>query len=349
MLAGTAKEICDLILNCHPERSEGPAVVCDGKKRAMNLQTLSTARNPTGELDAAGVLLRHLIDYAGLFPPASLSMASAVANYDAYLQSRWNWILGRFIVPVARLGEFEEALAALPRAAGIESENWRLSALIGPDPVADEARIRDFNARVKTVTAGRRAVIQSVEAKVASPPEIARLSAILPPELETYCEIPATSAHDCIPAVARCGRRAKIRTGGETADKFPSPEIVVEFLRLCVHAGIAFKATAGLHHPLRSVHRLTDQSDSPLVTMHGFINVFLAAAFLQAGMGPALAIQLLEESASAAFQFASDGIGWRQHRLSLAEVTAARKNSAISFGSCSFTEPIDDLRALNLL
>jgi hypothetical protein len=64
--------------------------------------------------DAAGALLRDLIDYAGLFPPASLDMAAAVANYDSYSRSEWNWILGRFIVPVARLGEFEEALPDCP-------------------------------------------------------------------------------------------------------------------------------------------------------------------------------------------------------------------------------------------
>ncbi len=76
----------------------------------MNFQTTQPVRN-SDAADSAGVLLRDLIDYAGLFPPASLAMASSVANYDMYSQSEWNWILGRFIVPVARLAEFEEAFA----------------------------------------------------------------------------------------------------------------------------------------------------------------------------------------------------------------------------------------------
>lgn len=83
--------------------------------------------------------------------------------------------------------------------------------------------------------------------------------------------------------------------------------------------------------------------------MHGFINVFLAAAFLQQGMDRKLAAELLEEQSASAFQFDVDGVSWRQHRLSRNEIAAARQSFAISFGSCSFTEPIDDLRSLHLL
>lgn len=315
----------------------------------MSLQPAQTMRNDTVAVAATGVLLRNLIDYAGLFPPASLAMASSVANYDSYSRSHWNWILGRFIVPVARLGEFEEALAALPTSNEKEAANWRLSALIGSDPAADVARILDCNARMTGPAFGRRAVIESVEVKVPSPQEITRLSEIIPPELETYFELPLSNGSECVSAVASCGRRAKIRTGGETADKFPTPARVVEFMRLCRAANVPFKATAGLHHPLRSVHRLTYQSDSPSGMMHGFINLFLAAAFLRAGMEAALALQLLEESSPVVFQFDSDGISWWQHRLGLAEVEAARKDFAISFGSCSFTEPVEDLRSLHML
>lgn len=313
----------------------------------MSVPTAQTVRNGADTVESARVLLRDLIDYAGLFPPASLSVASSVANYDAYLQSRWNWILGRFIVPVARLNEFEQACAALPISAAKKTLNWRLSVLIGADPAADVSRIGEFNDRAPSACG--RAVIESVEVKAASPAEVAQLSALIPAELETYFEIPISNAAECLTAVANCKRRAKIRTGGETADKFPAPASVIEFIRLCMVADIPLKSTAGLHHPLRSVHRFTYQSDSPSGMMHGFLNVFLAAAFLRAGMEPALAVLLLEESSPAAFQFSSDGISWRQHRLRLAEITAARKKLAISFGSCSFTEPIDDLQLLHLL
>jgi hypothetical protein len=296
------------------------------------------------------VLLRELIDYAGLFPPASLSMAAAVANYDRYLQSEWSWILGRFVVPVARLGEFEEALAGLPSlGATSDSANWRLSVLLGADAASDVARIREFNARMARAGWKRNAVVDSVEVKAASGEEVAQLSGVIPSELATYFELSLASAAECIPAVAACGRRAKVRTGGETPDKFPTPVSVIEFIRLCSSAKVPFKATAGLHHPLRSVHKLTYQAESASGMMHGFLNVFLASAFLRSGMEPARAFQVLEEQSPAAFHFDADGITWRQQRLVANEIAAARQGFALSFGSCSFTEPVDDLRALHLL
>ena len=88
---------------------------------------------------------------------------------------------GCFIVPVARLAEFEEAFAGLPlQRLERASPNWRLSALLGSDPVADVACIHEFNARMASSSSGRRALIESVEVKVASPEEISRLSAIHP-------------------------------------------------------------------------------------------------------------------------------------------------------------------------
>jgi hypothetical protein len=315
---------------------------------AVNMRASSTVNSSAGAASAVSVLLRDLIDYAGLFPPASLAMPTAVANYEEYLRSEWSWILGRFIVPAARLGEFEAAIHGLP-TPWTEFPNWRLSVLLGSDPTADVSRICEFNAGVATSHSGRGAVIESVEVKVAGAEEITRLSGILPTELAAYFEFPLSSCAECIAAVAACGRKAKIRTGGETADKFPASESVVGFIRLCAASSVPFKATAGLHHPLRSVQRLTYQADSPSGMMHGFLNLFLAASFLRTGMDPQLAVRLLEEQSADAFQFDGDQVGWRGHWLSRSEIADVRRSFAISFGSCSFTEPIDDLRSLHLI
>jgi hypothetical protein len=315
----------------------------------MSFETSGAVRDFAKALNAPRALLRDLIDYAGLFPPASLTMAQAVANYDSYLHSEWNWILGRFIVPVARLGEFEETCSGLPRTIGTDLAKWRLSVLLGADPGADVEHIRQFNHHCASSSSARMAVIESVEVKVANAEEIARLSKIIPVDLATYFEIPLSDSVACIAAVAECGRRAKIRTGGETPDKFPPAESVIEFIHSCVGSNVPFKATAGLHHPLRSAHRLTYQPDSPSGMMHGFLNVFLAAAFLRAGMPSDVAVQLMKEQSEEAFHFDLDGVAWRQHRLTHTEIAEARCAFAISFGSCSFTEPIADLRTLHLL
>jgi hypothetical protein len=301
-------------------------------------------------MDATRVLLHGLIDYAGLFPPAALSMEAAVANYDAYTRSEHAWMLGRFIVPVARLAEFEAAISGLRNADAKQDLHWGLSVLPGADVAADISRIRDFNDRFARSHLPTTIAAESVEVKITDAEEIDRLLKIIPTELDTYFEIPlAVNVAKCITAIAGGRRRAKIRTGGETADKFPAPESIVEFMRLCAVSGVPFKATAGLHHPVRSSHRLTYQPDSPSGMMHGFLNVFLAAAYVRAGMDATLAAELLNEQSGAAFHFDSDGVAWRGHQLRIDEISAARRNFAISFGSCSFTEPVEDLRALGLL
>lgn len=318
----------------------------------MNSKTSVAMQNSAEAGHALDALLRGLIDYAGLFPPASQPMAAAVANYADYSRSEYSWILGRFILPVARLAEFEEALGKsgdeIPAGESNATKPWTLSALPGVDVAADLTRIREFNDRVGH--SAHRIEIQSVEIKVTSPQEIERLSEIIPRELESYFEVPwSGNTRNCISAIANDGQRAKIRTGGETAGKFPSPESVIDFIRLCAAANVAFKATAGLHHPLRSQHRFTYQPDSPSGVMHGFLNVFLAAAYVRAGMDAALALELLKEQSAQTLHFDSDGVIWLEHRLTLRDIEAARDNFSISFGSCSFTEPVHDLRALHLL
>lgn len=317
---------------------------------SMDPQRSGVLRKPeAGAEKTIEVLLSRLIDYAGLFPPAGLDMLPAITNYDSYLRSEYSWMLGRFIVPVSRLNEFEVALRRLPSA---DSRPWQLSALVGADTTADVARIVEFNARTSNSGSGKNALVESIEVKAESPADIARMAGIIPRELTTYFEIPLAGwerERECIAAVSECGRRAKIRTGGETADKFPDAARVIEFVRLCSDAKVPFKATAGLHHPIRSVHRFTHQPDSPAGMMHGFLNVFLAAAFVKAGLETGLAVELLEEQSAAALQFGSDGVAWRAHRLSWPEIASARQDFSISFGSCSFTEPIDDLRSLGLL
>ncbi len=290
---------------------------------------------------AIRALLTELIDYAGLFPPAALDMATAVRNYAAYRRSEHQWMLARFIVPVARLDEFETAAAELlPR-----ENSWQLSALLGNDWQSDLASIAAFNQR----HAGR-AMIGTVETKAESVEQIETLQQALPTGLTAYFEISfKDDPAELIATLAQIGGLAKARTGGVTAEAFPSALELARFIAACAKAEVPFKATAGLHHPLRGEYRLTYAPDSPTATMHGFLNVFLAAAFAQSGMDVAQLVEVLEERSPTAFQFESGRVVWRGEELVRAHLINARHLAALAFGSCSFTEPIEDLQKLGLL
>jgi hypothetical protein len=301
-------------------------------------------------LNSILILLNSAIDYAGLFPPAGLDMPEAVRNYAAYRDSERAWALGRLIVPVSRLDEFEDVAGKFLERSGT-GRAWRLSALGGSDRISDLKRILDFNQRHSAASPDSgAAVIDTLELKARSAEEIGRDTGIMVKHVETYFEVPIfDDTPALIAAVAGTGGRAKVRTGGVTPDLFPSAEDLGRFISLCAGAQVPFKATAGLHHPIRSIHRLNYDPLSPTGMMHGFLNLFLAAAFLRTGMSGELAEQLLTEEDIEAFSFAGEEISWRARRLTCDQLLDARRQFVISFGSCSFEEPLDDLKALHLL
>ncbi len=285
-------------------------------------------------------LLTGIVDYAGLFPPAQLDMSSAVAEYAAHRGSPESWMLARFVVPVARLAEFASA-ATQHLAPG---DPWRLSALAGPDPAADAAALAGFNA----AHAGR-AVVDAVELKAGTPAEVERALAALPGGLTAYVELPLSAdLEPLLAAVKAGGARAKVRTGGLVPEAIPAPADVARFMAACRAAGVPFKATAGLHHPLRGEQALTYAEGSPRGVMHGFLNVFGAAALLRAGAPADEALALLREQRPEALRFLPAGLEWNGRHLPAAALRAGRE-LAVGFGSCSFREPVADLRQMGLL
>jgi hypothetical protein len=297
-------------------------------------------------------LLSGLIDYAGLFPPAALDMATATRKYAEYREGEYRWALGRFVVPGARLDEFEKVVEGiLPNGGSAEDDVWRLTALGGDDFSSDLNRIAEFNQK----HAGK-AVIDAVEIKAARPVEIENAMKLISAELAPYFEIPINDdptalaeLAELIKSVAETEARAKVRTGGVTADAFPSSSNLARFIKICAEEDVPFKATAGLHHPLRSINRLTYAPDSASTMMHGFLNVFLAAAFAHNGMGVDRLVRLLEEKSPEAFQFDSGCVIWRGEMVVRGQLRNTRNLLAIAFGSCSFEEPIEDLKKIGLL
>ena len=140
---------------------------------------------------------------------------------------------------------------------------------------------------------------------------------------EAYVELPlGDGLEEKVAALAERGLRAKVRCGGA---EVPSAEALGAFLSACRAAGVPFKATAGLHHPLAAEGH------------HGFLNVIAACAFDD---GAAL---------SEAVELRADGLRWRDRVADADELERVRREQLVAVGSCSFFEPVDDLKQLGVL
>ncbi|MBA3889726.1 MAG: hypothetical protein H0X64_04280 [Gemmatimonadaceae bacterium] len=296
-------------------------------------------------------LLAGAIDYAGLFPPAALPMREAVANYRAYRQGVDAWALGRFVVPVARLPELASAALAEYPEGPTPDAHWRVSALVSGNGAADLDAIHAFNERyTAAATQGWSAAIDTVEARGATTAEVEALAAHRDATIEMFVEVAPDDSMPAVLASLSAHRlAAKIRTGGVSEEQFPSSMQVARFLAECARLSLPFKATAGLHHPLRASYRLTYEPESAHGTMFGFLNILLAAAAARAGGDVIELAQLLDERSASALNFDGNAMRWRDFRFTANEIEAVRSRIALSFGSCSFEEPLAELRALRLL
>lgn len=294
--------------------------------------------------ESVRLLLSEIIDYAGLFPPSVLPMSESVLNYTLYKSSEFNWMLGRFVVPAARLDEFAENAHDL--FSRNSSEVWKISALASEDIHDSIRRVEEFNKKFAP-----NAVCDSLEAKIEGAFEIENVASYIPQNLTVFFELPLDERlADLVSTIAVKKHCAKIRTGGVTPEAFPSSEQIAKFIRTCLAANVPFKCTAGLHHPLRCLKPLTYETNAPTGTMNGFLNVFLAAAFTMQGYKPKLIHELLEDEWAENFKFADNGVFWRHdHFVSNTQLQNLRSHGAISFGSCSFDEPVEDLQAIGIL
>lgn len=286
-------------------------------------------------MSAAETLLGRIIDYAGLFPPAALGMESAVRNYQRYLGRDCGWMLGGFIVPAARLGEFASAYETV--CCGEKEAPWTLSIVCAGDNPDDVRAIQNFRQGA--------VFIGSLETKAADARAAEEMLTRLPAARSRYVEFPPEKAAEVLPVLADHGARAKIRMGGVTPESIPGDEVVARFLAACVQERVAWKATAGLHHAVRGVRELAP--GGPRAAMHGFLNLFLAGAQAFYGADEKAVVRTLREEDPSAFRADDDVLRWQDDNvLIIDQVEKVRNEFAISFGSCSFEEPVQDLKAM---
>jgi hypothetical protein len=275
-------------------------------------------RTATPALDAG---LAQLIDYAGLFPPAQLAMTPAVEEYGRAIAGAYRWMLGRFVVPAARLPEL--------RSASTSRAPLELSVIAPVDafPIVAAERAAGW-ARIAAleVPLGARSVNDL---------RVAAGDAGLG-DLPIYAEGTTAFAE-----LAGAGFGAKLRCGGVEPSAYPAVERVAAFIARASAAGVPFKATAGLHHPIRHFNEAAG------ATMHGFLNV-LAAAVFASRVDEATIARIIADEDRHAFAL-GETLRWRDLEAGAVDVATARRERFVSYGSCSFEEPVDDLVHLSIL
>lgn len=306
--------------------------------------------------------LEGILDYAGLFPPASLSLEQARRNFSRYLGGADHWILRSFVCPADRLSEltvFEPPAGSGPAPeitvlgpAAANEEEWRTACETAFDGAAEYERktagnemVAAFEMKIPSAVASART---SLERGLAFLLERAadRTAADYFIEVVPPADDPATLAHRVAEVRAKyapVGLGLKIRTGGVTPKQIPPASDVARFIIACRDHGVPFKATAGLHHPLFHFSRQVGAS------MHGFLNVFVGSMAAHANALDAEELEKLLVLSEPPMSWDDDGVNFGPHRVTTDQIRRLRKSFVVSFGSCSFDEPREDLLELGLV
>jgi len=296
---------------------------------------------------AVRTALSRLIDYAGLFPPAQLAMSPALEEYVGSLGDAHAWMLGRFIVPASRLDEFDVSPAAHDHECSVIVDaargprEWFASAQKIFDRLHGRKNVACLEVPLPPLLSQR----ETYEATIGQVAMLAEKAGLR--NRPVYIEIPrddrfVESLPSTMSALARYGLGAKVRCGGIDAAAFPSVEEVRAFVRASANDDVPFKATAGLHHPIRHIDAATG------FHMHGFLNI-LVAAVLAHRIDDATLEAILADEESSSFRFDETSLRWKDLRAADEEIAAGREHRFVAYGSCSFAEPVADLTELKIL
>jgi hypothetical protein len=298
-------------------------------------------------LDARTAAFGGLIDYAGLFPPASLPVADAVGEYRDLRTSLHRWVGGRFL---CRASDLEEIAAVAVRGFERGESPWEIGMIVDMSPGAAASLGQAFQRELSPIMS-----ITAVEARLSGPAVTDAgmlLDAIATIDRDTaaFLEIdPAGSTrkqiHEIGEAIRDRGMRggAKLRCGGETRDRFPDVDQVATFIWEATLASLPFKATAGLHQPIRH------HDDALDVWRHGFLNILMASAACDAGEDHSIVEAIIAESDPTAFSVSAMTASWRTVSLPGSAIRRSRQSGFVAFGSCDLEEPLTALDDLGFL
>jgi hypothetical protein len=296
-------------------------------------------------------LLTHSVDYAGMFPPCSLGLEPALKNQSEYVRSPDAWMLGAFVLATQHFDATRQLLSEFDaqhplRVAALGPKTASVDTFLEVLDDADMAIRALSRHNVDLVSISHLEMFLPHDVDVASLKDAKSMLGDLP----VFWEAPPDRAEQTIALLAEFNSDAdlatfgyKLRTGGVTADAFPTSMQIAKALVTPATHQVPIKFTAGLHHPLRQYR------EEVQTKMHGFLNV-LGAAVLAAEhrWDTNQTAVMLEDENVRSFSFTDDFFAWREWRIDIKRLQYRRK-FVVSFGSCSFDEPRDDLRALGFL
>ena len=324
--------------------------------------------------------MNGLIDYAGLFPPADLPLNEAIEEYVSQLKSDNCAMLSRFIIHTSKLNDLDEFLPLFSNLGPL-----RLSVLGGGGNSDDEylnkitQNITDINGFRKKHE--KKIKIDVIECKMPSnSPSRKTLQEVTTllnenglTHYHEFLKLPVINMNystdvdestwdkEIVPTVELISEMEnagiKLRCGGVVKEAFPTVEQIAAMIQTCVIAEVPMKFTAGLHHPIRHFAEEYDEY------MHGFINTFGAGIFATTFPKPKnsqekyrmfiLLSHMIDEQNAENFNFTNDSLIWKvgderdtEFEMDAEKIENARRKGMISYGSCSFQEPIDDLSQL---
>jgi hypothetical protein len=313
------------------------------------------------------VFLDRIIDYAGTYPPANLDLKTAFNNYLEYIEKNsYSWMLSKFVCAVSKLDELDRII----QDNKIAIEKPVTFTVIGSSSVHSSEFLDSLNrdAELMKTFANKYSKFINIGAyEVRLPADIFSmkgdsvlydfiklasgqlgkiLGGTIPIFFESKPDENLPSLAQAIEAFNASGGKTgyKLRTGGVEASAFPQPEKIAYAIKTCRDFKIPLKCTAGLHHPIRHYN------ESVKTKMYGFINVFGAGVLHCCHeLNADTLIEILTDENAGNFKFTDNSFHWKNLYVLMSKVEDARKEFMLSFGSCSFDEPVDDLKKLNLL
>lgn len=274
---------------------------------------------------------RGLVDDAAMFPPGSTPLPQAVREHREHRAAWYADLVGPLVVKDTDLSEVRDAAGAISLlvtgGAGSILGPLSMCHRAGIEVAAVEAALRDLD----DLPGNARRVLAAVDQ--------ARDEGVLDDEVPVHLELPQSeTTHGWLAAAdvaAEAGLPLKFRTGGVEAHNFCTPETLAAWIDAALDRESPFKCTAGLH-------RAASHTDPDTgFTHHGFLGVLLATRMCFDGEPREDVVRLLAEGDPAALVAQVTEYG---------EDTLARTRRWFrSFGTCSVTEPLEELVALDLV